>query len=262
MVAGTLAGELSALSDSTRNATVVVEQSAVLWKLSSKNIRQLQLDEPELARTFVQLVLKGGVFFIIFGFEYWCIFDFFFFIAAKSDYDILLGAIASRQWKKIIYINQPSQHSYNVQRSAAEKKLIMTFLIWGNHFQGVKKLSTHHDIPITFSCNISCFGALAFWVVKIWTSRLPTSICYFHYLFFFKVILFYTFSTQTFLYIWIHLHCNSYMFTTHYTFHEPYVRFYKESSSLKDHAPACIKASQSKTSTSLALASRPAEWSA
>ena len=70
MVAGTLAGELSALSDSTRNATVVVEQSAVLWKLSSKNIRQLQLDEPELARTFVQLVLKGGVFFIIFGFEY------------------------------------------------------------------------------------------------------------------------------------------------------------------------------------------------
>ena len=34
MVAGTLAGELSALSDSTRNATVIVEQAAVLWKLS------------------------------------------------------------------------------------------------------------------------------------------------------------------------------------------------------------------------------------
>ena len=59
MVAGTLAGELSALSDSTRNATVIVEQAAVLWKLSTGNIRRLQMDEPELARTFIQLVLKG-----------------------------------------------------------------------------------------------------------------------------------------------------------------------------------------------------------
>jgi SulP family sulfate permease len=74
MVAGTLAGELSALSDSTRNATVIVEQAAVLWKLSIENIRRLQMDEPELARTFIRLVLK----------------------AAKIDYDILLGAIASR----------------------------------------------------------------------------------------------------------------------------------------------------------------------
>jgi SulP family sulfate permease len=62
MVAGTVAGELSALSDSTRNATVIVEQSAVLWKLSNANIRRLQLDEPELARMFIQLVLKGGFF--------------------------------------------------------------------------------------------------------------------------------------------------------------------------------------------------------
>ena len=59
MVAGTLAGELTALSDSSRNATVTVEQAAVLWKLSIENIRRLQLDEPELARTFIQLVLKG-----------------------------------------------------------------------------------------------------------------------------------------------------------------------------------------------------------
>ena len=62
MVAGTLAGELSALSDSTRNATVVVENSAVLWKLSIKNIRRLQIDEPELSRAFIQLVLKGEFF--------------------------------------------------------------------------------------------------------------------------------------------------------------------------------------------------------
>ena len=64
MVAGTLAGELSALSDSTRNATVIVEQAAVLWKLSIENIRRLQMDEPELARTFIQLVLKGELPFI------------------------------------------------------------------------------------------------------------------------------------------------------------------------------------------------------
>ena len=65
MVAGTLAGELSALSDSTRNATVIVEQAAVLWKLSTENIRRLQMDEPELARTFIQLVLKGELFFFL-----------------------------------------------------------------------------------------------------------------------------------------------------------------------------------------------------
>jgi len=62
MVAGTLAGELSALSNSTRNATVVVEHSAVLWKLSTESMRRIQLDEPGLARTFIQLVLKGGFF--------------------------------------------------------------------------------------------------------------------------------------------------------------------------------------------------------
>ena len=62
MVAGTLAGELSALSDSTRNATVIVEQAAVLWKLSIENIRRLQMDEPELSRIFIQLVLKGEFF--------------------------------------------------------------------------------------------------------------------------------------------------------------------------------------------------------
>ena len=66
MVAGTLAGELTALSDSTRNATVIVEQAAVLWRLSIENIRRLQMDEPELARTFIQLVLKGKFFLILF----------------------------------------------------------------------------------------------------------------------------------------------------------------------------------------------------
>ncbi|KDR73007.1 hypothetical protein GALMADRAFT_745144 [Galerina marginata CBS 339.88] len=75
MVAGTVAGEMSALSDSPRNATVASEQPAVLWKFSNENIQRLQMEEPELARVFIQLVLK----------------------AAKLDYDILLSAIASRQ---------------------------------------------------------------------------------------------------------------------------------------------------------------------
>jgi hypothetical protein len=47
---------------------------------------------------FIQLVLKGGFFLykkkITRNWANWCI-DFF--LAAKIDYDILLGAIASRQ---------------------------------------------------------------------------------------------------------------------------------------------------------------------
>ncbi len=60
MVAGTLAGELSALAEAPRNATVTVEHGpAVMWKLNGENLRRLQNEEPELARIFIQLVLKG-----------------------------------------------------------------------------------------------------------------------------------------------------------------------------------------------------------
>jgi SulP family sulfate permease len=59
MVSGTLAGELSALSGMPRNARVVVERQAVLWKLSLENMRRLETEHPHLAQTFVQLVLKG-----------------------------------------------------------------------------------------------------------------------------------------------------------------------------------------------------------
>ncbi|KAG1897802.1 sulfate transporter family-domain-containing protein [Suillus fuscotomentosus] len=74
MVSGTLAGELSALSGMPRNARVVVEQQAVLWKLSLENMRRLETECPHLAQIFVQLVLK----------------------AAKVDTDILLAALATR----------------------------------------------------------------------------------------------------------------------------------------------------------------------
>ena len=75
MVAGTLAGELSALSESTRNATCVVERAAVVWKLSIASLRRMEGEHPALAKTLVRLVLK----------------------AAKVDYDILLSALAARQ---------------------------------------------------------------------------------------------------------------------------------------------------------------------
>jgi len=76
MVAGSLAGELSALAEAPRNATVTVEHGpATLWKLSGANLKRLQIEEPEPARVLIQLVLK----------------------AAKLDYDVLLAAIASRQ---------------------------------------------------------------------------------------------------------------------------------------------------------------------
>ena len=65
MVPGTLAGELSALSDLPRNATTVVERPAVLWKLSIDNLRRLQAEEPLLAAIFMQLVLKGSLSFIV-----------------------------------------------------------------------------------------------------------------------------------------------------------------------------------------------------
>ena len=60
MVAGTVAGELSALSESSRNATCIVERAAVVWKLSIDNLRRMETEHPEMARTFVKLLLKGA----------------------------------------------------------------------------------------------------------------------------------------------------------------------------------------------------------
>lgn len=60
MVAGTVAGELSALSESPRNATCVVERLAVVWKLNIASLRTMEVDHPELARAFTRLALKGA----------------------------------------------------------------------------------------------------------------------------------------------------------------------------------------------------------
>ncbi|KAI9447202.1 sulfate transporter family-domain-containing protein [Lactarius psammicola] len=74
MVPGTLAGELSGLAGLARNATVVAERPAVLWRLSVDALRLLETKQPDLARAFTALVLK----------------------AAKLDFDILLSAVATR----------------------------------------------------------------------------------------------------------------------------------------------------------------------
>lgn len=57
-VAGTLSGELSALAGEPRNATVVAERQAVLWKLSTQDLAKLEKDHPEDARLLIKLVLK------------------------------------------------------------------------------------------------------------------------------------------------------------------------------------------------------------
>lgn len=60
MVPGTIAGELSSLSGLERNATCVVERQAVLWKLNMENMEKLEHEQPELARAFTRLILKGA----------------------------------------------------------------------------------------------------------------------------------------------------------------------------------------------------------
>ena len=66
MVPGTLAGELSALSSLPRNATVVVERDATLWKLSMENLARLDVERPDLSRAFLRFILKGQWFIWVF----------------------------------------------------------------------------------------------------------------------------------------------------------------------------------------------------
>ena len=98
MVPGTLAGELSGLAGLPRNATVIVEQAAVLWYLDGEALGRLQAEYPELARTFTALVLKGACCHVfveernmLIVITYDCG------LAAKLDFDTLLSALATRQ---------------------------------------------------------------------------------------------------------------------------------------------------------------------
>ncbi|KAF9258042.1 hypothetical protein L218DRAFT_878057 [Marasmius fiardii PR-910] len=75
MVSGTLAGELSGLSNLERNSTVWVERDAVVWKLSNEAFSRMERENPGLEMAVYRMVLKS----------------------AKVDYDILLSALATRQ---------------------------------------------------------------------------------------------------------------------------------------------------------------------
>jgi SulP family sulfate permease len=59
MVAGTLAGEMTALSGTKRNATAIAERNAHLWRLSTEALDRLQQEKPDVAKDFIKLVLKG-----------------------------------------------------------------------------------------------------------------------------------------------------------------------------------------------------------
>jgi signal-transduction protein with cAMP-binding, CBS, and nucleotidyltransferase domain len=59
MVAGTVAGEMTALSGTHRNATAVAERDAQLWRLSIESLERLQREKPDVAKDFIKLVLKG-----------------------------------------------------------------------------------------------------------------------------------------------------------------------------------------------------------
>lgn len=98
MLSGTLAGEMSALSGLPRNATVMVEHSAVVWKLSTTSMRQLEQDHPHVAQAFLRLVLKGKrpsplSVLCTAKFTHG---RFSFNAAAKVDTDVLLAALAAR----------------------------------------------------------------------------------------------------------------------------------------------------------------------
>jgi len=59
MVALTIAGDLSTLSDTRRNATVVAERDSVLWKMDMEGLERLEKEKQDVAQRFVRNVLKG-----------------------------------------------------------------------------------------------------------------------------------------------------------------------------------------------------------
>lgn len=59
MVAGTVAGDLSCLSRTSRNATVVAEREGVLWMLSEEALERMYKENEGVGREFVRVVLKG-----------------------------------------------------------------------------------------------------------------------------------------------------------------------------------------------------------
>ena len=59
MLAATVAGELSMMSRTKRNATVVAGQSSHLWRLDIDSWDRLEREKPEIAREFTRILLRS-----------------------------------------------------------------------------------------------------------------------------------------------------------------------------------------------------------
>ncbi|TIB85653.1 hypothetical protein E3Q06_01840 [Wallemia mellicola] len=60
MLTGTVAGEISGVSGSKRNCTVVAETETMLWHLSHVSLQRLEQNRPEIQREMVRILLKIG----------------------------------------------------------------------------------------------------------------------------------------------------------------------------------------------------------
>lgn len=58
MLAGTIAGELSFLSQQSRNSTVTVEKEAKVWRLDEESLRRIGTESPEDYAKLVQVLLR------------------------------------------------------------------------------------------------------------------------------------------------------------------------------------------------------------
>jgi len=91
MVAGTVSGELSALSGLERNSRVFAERKSVLWKLSTEDLARMREQEPHVAIRFTELIIKGMCPHVL---DTISLADPI--TVAKVEYDILLSSLAGR----------------------------------------------------------------------------------------------------------------------------------------------------------------------
>lgn len=58
MLAGTVAGELSFLSQQHRNSTVTVENDAKVWRLEGASLNRIQREHPKAYAQLIQTLLR------------------------------------------------------------------------------------------------------------------------------------------------------------------------------------------------------------
>jgi SulP family sulfate permease len=73
MVAGTVAGDLSMLSGTKRNATVIAERDGVVWRLDREALSRMENEKPDVAREFIKIVLRCKSLLPVFRIRYECL---------------------------------------------------------------------------------------------------------------------------------------------------------------------------------------------